>query len=362
MTVDSVGRGMPQVTTTGGVGQTTGVAPTPEELKAQIIGQIIADMKNVGVSKNEDGKAPPGAPVLEPPTVSFSAEDAALILGALQSKLTESQLKTAKEGVQMDAQKKQELHQEAMKKLEEAAKKLAEASALKKANFILNIVAKIAAVVVSAIALVAAAALTVATAGAAAPLLAVAAIGFAMAVIDAGFTAADAISRSLGGPELTINALLTKATAEILKAFGVDEKKAQEIGGWVAMGIQLAVAVTMVVISIAATIATGGIGAPMLLGSLSAITNIVSGIVQGGLAVAQGGLTIATAVAEKDAAHAQADKLDIEKLMQKLQQMMEQEGERIQELIEKLEEGMQRVMSIIAAGGETRMQIARNMV
>ncbi|WP_142848242.1 type III secretion system translocon subunit SctE [Telmatospirillum sp. J64-1] len=359
MSVDGLGRSgvLPTQTPT-----TTGTEAAGPNLQ-QLVQKVVGDLSKVAMPKDSKGtSAPPGAPRLEAPKMSFSADDAVLILGSLQNKLNESQLKTAKEGIQMDAKKKDELHQEAMKKLEEAAKKLAEASKSSFFGKIFGFISKIATLVASAVAVAAAAALTAATGGAAAPLLVVACIGMSIAIVDTVATIANEISQALGGPDLTINGLITAAVTEIAKAFGADEEKAKEIAGWTAMAIQVAVAVAMAVASIAATVATGGAAAGSMVQSFATTANVISGIVQGGLAAAQGGISINTAVKEKQATNAQADKLDIQKLMLKVQQQMEEEADRVRELVQQLDEGMQRVSSIVAAGGETRMQISRNMI
>lgn len=367
MSIDGLSRASGQPLPAEGAGQGIaggvageGGAAAIQKMFRQVMADAARMVGEAGVKRAGDapGSANAGAPALAEPTGGMSAEEMTLILGSLQSKLNESQLKTAKESVQQNQQKQADAHADAMKKLGEAAEKLKEAAAVRKANWIIGIVSKVFTFVAAAVATALAVAATVATSGAAAPLLAVAVAGLVMSGIDLAVFAANEISQKLGGPEISFANMFGK----LLEACGVPEDKAKEVGSYIAMGVQVVAAVAMVVASIAAAIATAGAATPMLLATITSVVSVVSSVVQGGMAAAQGGLGIAAASHERDASRAQAGKAEIDKILVKLQAQMEQEQDRIKDLVQKLEEGFQRINSMISSAGETRMQIARNMV
>lgn len=331
-----------------------------QKLFQQVMADAARMVGEAGVKRSGDapGATNAGAPVLEAPAIGMSADEMTLILGSLQSKLTDSQLKTAKENVKQNQQKQADAHADALKKLGEASDKLKEAAAARKTSWIMSIVSKVFSFVAAAVATALAAIATVATAGAAAPLLAVAVAGLVMTGIDLAMFAANEISQKLGGPEISF----ANAFGKLLEACGVPEEKAKEVGSYLAMAVQITAAVAMVVASIAAAVMTAGVATPMLLGTITNVVNVVGGVVQGGMAAAQGGVGIAAAGHERDASMAQAGKAEIDKILTKLQAQMEQEQDRIKDLVQKLEEGFQRINSMISAAGETRMQIARNMI
>jgi len=290
---------------------------------------------------------PPGAPALEPPAEHFDMESIALVLGALQSKLSELQLGTAKEQVKLDQAKKDELHKEAIKKIEDAAKKLAEAASKRKLGFIFNIFSKIATLVA---AVVATAVATAVTGGAATPLLVVALVGLGMAVMDV----ADSISQACGGPSLSVNALVGNLATLIAKELGADEDKAKQIGTWVGMGVQVALSIATVAVTFTNPAAAASVAAKTVTG--------ITSLVQAGTSIAQGGIAIDAAKKESEAMQIQADKLDIDKLIKALQAKMEESAEEIRKVMKEIDEAMQNVSAIINGMGESRQQIARNMV
>lgn len=378
MTVENVGRAsslFPQ--TIGGEGERPGGAGKTG-LSTPDMAAILGEMSKLaqggapsGATKGaaRDAVAPPGAPSLEPPTLNLSSEDAILMLQSLQNKLTEGQLGTAKEGVRMDSEKKEALHQEAMKKLEEAAKKLQEAGGLGILNKVLNVFAKLAAFVASLAGVIAAIGMIACTAGAATPaailLLGVSVVGMVSSAVDLGTTVANEISQASGGPDLTMSGLLSSAMTEIAKGMGASEEDAKKIGQWGAMAAQVTVAVTMAVVSLAAIPFTGGASATA---GISSIVNVAKAIsayanIQGAVvSMASAGVSVGKGVMEYQATEAQADKLDIEKMIQKLQKQMEEGVDRIEDLMTQIQEATSRVASIVAGAGETRLQIARNMV
>ena len=158
-----------------------------------------------------------GAPAIDGVTIDLSAEDMAAALLVLQGKTQEAQLKTAKEGLEVNRVKQKNAHESAMKKLDDWVKKSRAAAAKQKALGIFGWIAKAVAFIASAIATVVAAVATVATAGAAAPLLAVA----TLALVASGMSLASGISQAAGGPPLELSSLMVKACTAILKGLGV---------------------------------------------------------------------------------------------------------------------------------------------
>lgn len=339
-------------------------------VSAERMSRILAEMAKLNATPlraDKDLPAPPGAPPLTPPTRNFSADEAVLILGALQSKLTDSQVKTAKESIKIDAQRKEVLHQEAMKKLEEAAKKIEEANTMGIFNKIFSYIGKAIGVVASVIGCIAAVALLASGVGTAAgvALLTLSVVGLALSAGDLVMSVANEISQAHGGPDLTIHGLMAKGFTELLKAFGVDEKQAEMIGQIAASAVEVVVAVSLAIATSVAAFFTGGAAAAGTAAAIAKVCKTVGSLVNvanGVISTAGGALTVARSVTSYEATMAQADKLDIVKIIQKLQQQIKDNADRVQELVQKLDEGITRVSSIIASGGETRMQIARRMV
>jgi len=254
----------------------------------------------------------------------------------------------------------------------------------------------VAAVAVAAVA-------TVASGGAAAPLLALAAVGLVAATISL----ADQISKSAGGPEISIGKLLTTMTSKFLQACGVPEEKAEAIGkvmaGAIAIGAlcvgcpavlvepqllgtmttgicQLAGAgdqatgIASMVVGIAAAVTVGIVMAVMSFGASSATTavdvsvkvaNVAVGagaqIAGGATAVATGAVNIEKAGLERAAQNVLADKSDLAAVMVKLQKMMEDGREDIKNIIQQIEDSMTAVTQMINGAADSMAQITSNI-
>lgn len=368
MSVDSIGRAGSPPPMPSGVGadiQATQAGAAGGVSNASLAA-ILKEMQDLTVGQDKSGaKAPPGAPALAPPSKNFSAEDSALILQTMQNKLTDSQIKTTKEGIKLDQEQKQRLHEEAMKKIEEAAKKLAESNKLGVFGKVFGIISKVATIAASIAGCVAAVALMAGTAGAGTPaaiaLFAISATSLTLATVDL----ASDISQAAGGPAFSLGGGIGKAVTEILKATGMDEDKAEMAGQITGMVVDVAVAVSLAVASIAVAPFTGGASLTATAASVAkfaqiagAVANGVGGVVD----VVSTGTSIAQGVNRYEATNAQADKLDIDKIIEKLQQQIQDNTERVEELVQQMEEAMQAVNSILAGSNETQMQIARRMV
>lgn len=207
MSIDSIGRSSAQMSMPTGVGtelqttQTQGSAGLSQAAMAT----ILKEMQELTTGTDKPGaKAPTGAPALSQPIMNFSAEDSALILQSMQNKLTESQISTAKEGIKLDQEQKQRLHEEALKKIDEIAKKLAESNKFGVFGKVFSIAAKVATVAASIAGCVAAVAILVGTGGAGTPaavaLLAISATSLVLATVDL----ASDISQAAGGPAFSL--------------------------------------------------------------------------------------------------------------------------------------------------------------
>lgn len=370
MSVDGIARGGAMPLTDAGVGAgrvNSGQALQTGGVNEARLAAILQEMQELSAKDSDNGETPPpsGGPSIDPPKQTISPEDATLLLQAMQSKLTDSQIKTAKEGIKMDAEQKDRLHQESMKKIEEAAKKLAKSNKFGIAGKVLGIVAKVATVAASIAGCVAAAALMVGSFGvgtpAAAALFAISATSLVMASVDL----ASDISQAAGGPAFSLATGVSAAVTKALVAMGVDEKDAERAGQFTGMVVEVAVAIGMAAASFAVAPFTGGASLTGTVASVakfakvaSAIANLAGGVVE----TASAGVTAAKGAYEYQAANAKADKLDIDKIIQKLQQQLEENTDRVEELVQQIEEAMQAVNSIIAGSSDTKMQIARRMV
>lgn len=147
--------------------------------------ELVADMAELGRLQPDDGVVDAnGAPTLALPLTDFSGDQLALMLAAIDSKVKESQAKTAKEGIEAARVRTEAQNKDIQEKMEEAIDKQKEADEKEKEQKIWGWVAKVAAVIGAIVAVVTAVAATIATGAAAAPLLALAVVGLVAAVVD----------------------------------------------------------------------------------------------------------------------------------------------------------------------------------
>lgn len=348
-----------------------------------------------------------GAPRLDAPTQSFSANDMVDLLRSLRGKTQDEQLKAAKEGLESARIKSEKNTEKQLEKIKEWVDKCKEAQSKGLLGKIFGWIGKIFAFVASIVAVVAAAAATVATGGAAAPLLALAVVG----AISATMTLASAVSQECGGPEISINSLIQHTVGKFLTdVCGVDPKQAENIckiiggalaiacpvmlaiepsllgnmaqsialmagadektAGYIGMALTIAAAIG---VGIAMAVMTGGssvattatqVSNKVILGALKTFNTVVTGTsaaVSGGTQIAQGGLNISKAKSEEEAQQAIAGKKELEAMMIKLQKQMEEGREEMKKIIQQIEESTQLVSKMIAGTTDNMTQIAMNM-
>lgn len=358
-----------------------------------------------------------GAPQIDGISLSFSAEDMAAALTALQSKTQDAQMRTAKEGIEVSKKQRQDQHEKVIKKLNEWCKKCESAEGKSKIAKVFGWVSKIASFVASAVATVALLAATGVTAGAASPLLALAVMG----LVGSTMSLASSISQECGGPPLEISALTTLACQKVLTACGVPEKLAESIAkvassalvlsAGLATGVGVATlamdpqlmgnlasgiaelggvdaakaAIIGTCFAMAAGIATAlfsmrasgvtSIGTDIakkimqcIKDALAQLTESSAKMVQAGAKVisgaamaTSGGIGISATVDQYQADLAQADHKKFSALIVKLQAQMEEEQEQIKKLVQELQDSVSIVSQMIAAASDSRSQIASNI-
>lgn len=332
-----------------------------------------------------------GAPALEPPAQSFSANDMIDLLRSIRSKSDEAQISSAKENLSAARTKMEKNNEAQLQKIQDYVKKCEEAASKGILGKIFGWIGKIAALVFSAIAVAVLAAGTVASGGAGAPLLALA----VMALISSTISLADQISKECGGPEISLSNLMTTVASKFLQACGVDEETAQRIGKVVAgvMGLtspallmlepgllgdlaggiaELAgadktttMALTMA-FSLAATIAVGAVtiaatGGASTLSTMARVVGAAGQITQGVTQVAQGAVNISVAKTKNEADNIQADKKEMDAYARKLQARMEEAQEEITKVIKQMEEGLRQVSQMINGAADSMSQITANI-
>lgn len=348
-----------------------------------------------------------GAPRLDAPTETFSANDMVDLLRSLRSKTEDGQLRTAKEALESARIKAEKNTDQQLEKIQEWIEKCKEAESKGTAAKVFGWIGKVFAFVAAIATVVAAAVATVATGGTAAPLLALAVVG----AISATLMLASAISQECGGPEISINSLIQHTVGKFLTdVCGVDPEQASnickilggvvsiacpvllaiepsllgnmaesiavmagvdpQVAGYIGMALSIVAAVG---VGIAMAVMTGGSSAAMsatqvtskvLVSSLKTFNTIMtsaSAIVSGSTQIAQGGLNISKGHSEKEAEDAISAKKELEAMMVKLQRQMEENREEIQKIIQQIEESTQTVSKMIAGTTDSLKQVAMNM-
>jgi len=348
-----------------------------------------------------------GAPRIDAPVMSFSANDMIDLLRSLRSKTQDEQLKTAQKGLESARLKSEKNTEQQLDKIKDWIEKCKEAQSKGTLGKVFGWIGKIFAVVASVVAVAAAAVATAASGGAAAPLLAMAIVG----AISATMSLASAISQECGGPEISINSLIQHTVGKFLTdVCGVDPKVAENVckivGGALALAcpIMLAIEPSLLgnmaqsialmsgaseevagYIGLALTVAAAvGVGIAMAVMSggsslvntstqvannvilqtvktLNTVVNASSAIVSGGTQVAQGGLNISKAQSQKKAEDALSDQKALQALMIKLQKQMEEDREELKKVIQQIEESTQTVSKMLAGTTASMTQIATNM-
>lgn len=326
-----------------------------------LAGTLQAGMKSSGGNNIANAN---GAPQIGGVSLNFSPEDMAAALLVLQGKTQEAQLKTAKNGIDTNAQKQKIQNDKAMGKIQEWIKNCEDAAAKQKAGGILGWFKKVFAVVAAVFAVVAAGVATFATGGAAAPLLALAILSLASATISLASEIAKACGKE--GFDNIVKwmdpgSLVGMGMGKLAEAFGADEKQAAIVSATFAMVTTLAIMVASVVLS-------GGTSAAAELGKVAQLAlqvgragQAIVGVATGLTDVAQGGVNIAVAADMKSASLAQADKKKIDALIMLMQQQMEEGREDMKKVLDEMMEGMNIVTQMINSAGQSRAQITSNL-
>ncbi|WP_129781739.1 YopB/SseC family type III secretion system translocon subunit [Peristeroidobacter soli] len=304
------------------------------------------------------GIAPAGGPALAPPQRQMDPSEMAMQVSMLISRIDDAQSNVEQNGLQVSDTQKQEAFKKSNDAIAKAAKKLAQAKHRQK---ILGPLATIGKILGS----IAAVALTVCTAGAAAP-LAVAMIAYT--VVDTALTIADSISQAAGGPALDLGSLLQKGFTELAKKCGASDQEAATIGKWTAFGVQAAIALATIAVSIKGvvqmvkgTAQAGGLLASKLgttAFKATKIAGVATQFVAGATNVTAGGLAISVGVLSADAAKAQADKTHMDAVAAAIQEAIRNTLDRLQLIAADLSQGMQSAAKDISDISQTNIEIA----
>lgn len=352
-------------------------------------------------SQKGDGvKNAQGAPNIANPISNISADDLIALLQQMQSKSQDQQVKAAKLGLQKSAVDAKQNNEAQAKKIQEWAKKVEKEAKAGLLGKIFSWIGKIFAVIAAAIAVVASVVATPFSGGAAAALTALAVVG----LVAATMSLADQISKEAGGPEISLSNMMTKMVGGLLKAFGVPEEKAEQIGRAMAGALAiLAPAAILVEPQLLGTMAQGiaqlagadekttmaltmafGMAAALTVGIATAVAGFNLGqlantvtnttvkmattlmtagaqVIGGATQVAHGATTIAQGAYAEQGQKVLADKKDLEAFMAKLNQAMEDQREELRKVMQQIEEGVSSVSQMIQASAESMTQITSNI-
>lgn len=292
-------------------------------------------------------------PDLPPPSLG-DATDLVGIIMSLQEKLGGLQLKTAKEGVEINKLKLKDMHEEKIEKLKDMLEKLEKSHKSGLFGKIFGWIGVIVGVIAAAVA-------TVATGGAAAPALAIALAGLAIMVLqETGamdkimeFLAKNPMMLIILGAVLTPICPAIGGALVVLGALGqsgkLDEDKMK-------LALNITLGVAMLAASIASMALTGGASAASGISTISRLFNVSKdvalqianaaktfGVVAQGVgalsSVGSGAANIAGTVYSYEAAKANADSKEFQAWLAKFQSMLEDEQEQLQKAYEALNQG-----------------------
>lgn len=365
-----------------------------------LLNELYALTKGVDLDKGTGSS--PDAPVLDLPTLAFTTDDMAILLTALRSKTFEEQIKTGKEGLEIDRKKSEDINDRAMKKIQEWIDKCKEADEKGKAGGIFGWLTKIFSFIAAAICTALAAVATAVTGGAAAPLLAVSVILLAGTTLSL----ASAISQECGGPALEPSAWLSDVMTKMLVSFGMDEKQAKSLGKilatvaatvvtggaalavdpqlmgnlaggiaelsgapkdtamWLNMAFTMAASLAVMVV---ATVMTGGAAMTQAVDKMSKFAAMAmkvgramqagAGITAGATQVGHGAMQIEAADAQHSADRSMAQKKELEALLLKLQKLMEEGREDLKKIMQAVQEMMSVCIRMLTTNSETHLQL-----
>ena len=386
---------------TDGIDLNTLVKPSLDDkaLSKQLL-DVLGKQIQGQIGGNDGLKNANGAPSIASPLDNISSDDLIDLLQSMRSKSQDQQLATAKTGLdgsRLDAQRNNEAQQ---KKIQDWIKKCEQADKASLAQKIFGWIGKIFAVIAAAIAVVASVAASPFTGGASLALTALAVIG----LVGATMSLADQISQEAGGPEISLSNMMTKMVGGLLKACGVPEEKAEQIGKALAGVLAIVAPAALLVepkllgtmasgiaalsgadpdlvskiemgVTIAATVTVGigmavaGFQFSKLAGDAvnitakltTAIMGAVAQATQGVTAIGQGASGIAKGVLTSEGDKAMADKKALEALMLKINQQMDEQRDDLRKIIQQMEDSMQVVSQIMQGTADSMKQITSNI-
>ncbi|KDB71140.1 type III secreted protein BopB [Bordetella bronchiseptica B20-10725633] len=332
------------------------------------------------------------APVLDPPVRDLSPADLADLLRVLRSRAVDGQLATARENLQ-DAQVKAKQNTQAqLDKLDAWFRKAEEAESKGWLSKVFGWIGKVLAVVASALAVGFAAVASVATGAAATPMLLLS----GMALVSAVTSLADQISQEAGGPPISLGGFLSGLAGRLLTALGVDQSQADQIAkivaglavpvvlliepqmlgemaqgvarlagasdataGYIAMAMSIVAAIAVAAINAAGTAGAGSASA--IKGAWDRAAAVATQVLQGGTAVAQGGVGVSMAVDRKQADLLVADKADLAASLTKLRAAMEREADDIKKILAQFDEAYHMIAKMISDMASTHSQVSANL-
>jgi hypothetical protein len=321
--------------------------------------QLYAESASSAAPRDPAGATRPGVPAISPP--SFSADDAALMIGELQSKMNDlmAQQQTGEIKSNQIEMKQKNLQQ--MEKIQKWLDDLSAAAAKRKSAGIWGWIKSALSAVASVVAAVLAVAASPFTGGASI-LVAVIAIGAAIQSVSSlviqGLKEAGvkvpALVEDLFNHLTSIGGIISG----ICRLAGVDQDKA----AWVQMGIDLVVGLATGVgawrAASKAAEATGkliklSVGAQKAAAGFDATQNVASFA----LGVGQGVLTIQAGKAEQEAAYAMADRMEIMARISKLQAVMEQNVEDLKKIVDEMQSVFKIIGDLVRSEAEMKSQV-----
>lgn len=305
-----------------------------------------------------------GAPRLLAPTNDMSFEDMAAGLTVLMLKSSELFMDAQGQMLLKDNKNIADIRDRMLEKIKKAADDFAKAQAKRKCGGIFGWLKKAVQFVAAVIFTVVAVSLAVVSGGAAAP-VALAALAVLSLATSAMMIANDAVKEHGGKGFDDVLKWMDPASAlgngigELAKKFGADAQ---------------AVAITTACITAAATIAlvcaTARVSADAFkkvedvsktVQTAATIGQAAAGIAGGAAGAVEGGLNIAIAFDERNAALSEADRKFLETVIARMQQRMQEGREDLKKLVEALMDGMTIASQMFNEAHESVNQISRNL-
>jgi hypothetical protein len=350
--------------------------------------QILKDLQAalVRMGEVESGRAA-HAPALDAPSIDTSADNLALLIGNLQSKTTDAQIKTAMNGLDAAKAKKDQQNEKIMAQLKESHDKAKTAGILEKVMPWLTALGKAFGVGAAALSVaintalfVLAVAGTVGSLGAATGLAVVAGVmlagsvaGLAYAAGDAVISVASAISISAGGPNLDPMHWIMKGVDKALEGMGADEKTRLGLTIALQIGVTVAVAAAGIAVNIVGAIASMGLsagaaavdaGVKAAQAAVKTISAILGGAVQiaaGLVQMGTGAASIASTASRYDADMSSAKAVDMKAVLQKLQKQMEQDQDDLKKIVTELQDSLSSLTRMLNESSQLKTQQVKNM-